>query len=183
MPVTGVAGVKGFSRHVRWARAVAPLRVGRLRQAAVRRAEGGPCLSRALHPSGRHLELQLIAFDEAGVTFKWKDYRISGGERLKTMTFDTAEFARRFLLHVLPNGFHRIRHYGLFAGAVRAHNSERVRHAKPPPERPPAKADVTGKHLRQRIDAPLRRPMVIIERSKRAPRGPPPPNRFRIDTS
>ena len=43
------------------------------------------------------------------------------------MTLDAAEFIRRFLLHVLPSGFHRIRHYGLFAGAVRAHNIERVR--------------------------------------------------------
>ena len=77
------------------------------------------------------------------------------------MTPAAAKFIRRFLLHVLPNGSHRVRHYGLFAGAVRAHNSERVRHLlaapKPPPERPPAKADVTGKHLRQRIDALLRR--------------------------
>ena len=45
-----------------------------------------------------------------GVTFKWKDYRIKGRDRLKTMTLDAAEFIRRFLLHVLPSGFHRIRH-------------------------------------------------------------------------
>src|SRR5271165_6300501 len=56
---------------------------------------------------------RLIALDEAGVTFKWKDYRIKGRDRLKTMTLDATEFIRRFLLHVLPNGFHRIRHYGL----------------------------------------------------------------------
>jgi len=60
---------------------------------------------------------RLIALDEAGVTFKWKDYQIQGRDRLKTMTLDAAEFIRRFLLHVLPSGFHRIRHYGLFAGA------------------------------------------------------------------
>ena len=70
---------------------------------------------------------RLIALDEAGVTFKWKDYRIKGRDRLKTMTLDAAEFIRRFLLHVLPSGFHRIRHYGLFASAVRAHNIERAR--------------------------------------------------------
>ena len=63
---------------------------------------------------------RLIALDEAGVTFKWKDYRIKGRDRLKTMTLAAAEFIRRFLLHVLPSGFHRIRHYGLFASAVRA---------------------------------------------------------------
>jgi Putative transposase len=70
---------------------------------------------------------RLIALDEAGVTFKWKDYRIKGHDRLRTMTLDAAEFIRRFLLHVLPSGFHRIRHYGLFAGAVRAQNVERAR--------------------------------------------------------
>ena len=63
---------------------------------------------------------RLVALDDAGVTFKWKDYRIKGRDRLKTMTLDAAEFIRRFLLHVLPSGFHRIRHYGLFASAVRA---------------------------------------------------------------
>ncbi len=72
---------------------------------------------------------RLIALDEAGVTFKWKDYRIKGRDRLKTMTLDAAEFIRRFLLHVLPSGFHRIRHYGLFAGTVRAANIERARQA------------------------------------------------------
>src|SRR6201987_5995970 len=70
---------------------------------------------------------RLIALDETGVTFKWKDYRIKGRDRLKTMTLDAPEFIRRFLLHVLPSGFHRVRHYGLFAGTVRAHNIERVR--------------------------------------------------------
>ena len=49
---------------------------------------------------------RLIALDEAGVTFKWKDYRIKGHDRLKTMTLDAAEFIRRFLQHVLPSGFH-----------------------------------------------------------------------------
>ena len=75
---------------------------------------------------------RLIALDKAGVTFKWKDYRIKGRDRLKTMTLDAAEFIRRFLLHVLPSGFHRIRHYGLFAGAVRA----RQHRARPPTARP-----------------------------------------------
>ena len=52
---------------------------------------------------------RLIRLDDKGVTFKWKDYRIKGRDRLKTMTLDTGEFIRRFLLHVLPSGFHRIR--------------------------------------------------------------------------
>src|SRR5436853_2264392 len=58
---------------------------------------------------------RLIAFDQHGVTFRWKDYRIEGRERHKLMTLTTDEFIRRFLIHVLPRGFHRIRHYGLLA--------------------------------------------------------------------
>src|SRR5262249_62174869 len=56
------------------------------------------------------------------VTFKWKDYRAKGEARYKLMTLDADEFIRRFLIHVLPDGFHRIRHYGLFANANRANN-------------------------------------------------------------
>jgi Putative transposase/Transposase zinc-binding domain len=58
---------------------------------------------------------RLIAFDQQGVTFKWKDYRVEGPDRYKCMTLATDEFIRRFLIHVLPKGLHRIRHYGLFA--------------------------------------------------------------------
>ena len=65
---------------------------------------------------------RLIAFDGNGVTFKWKDYRIEGRDRYKTMTLATHEFIRRFLIHVLPRGFHRIRHYGLFARPACADN-------------------------------------------------------------
>jgi len=70
---------------------------------------------------------RLIAFDDAGVTFKWKDYRAKGRHRAKVMTLATDEFIRRFLIHVLPTGFHRIRHYGLFASGNRAENIARVR--------------------------------------------------------
>jgi len=62
---------------------------------------------------------RLLALDENGVTFKWKDYREKGATRHKTMTLDTDEFIRRFLLHVLPRGFHRIRHYGWLANGSR----------------------------------------------------------------
>jgi len=65
---------------------------------------------------------RLIAFDQRGVTFHWKDYREKARTRYKTMTLATAEFMRRFLLHVLPSGFHRIRHYGLLANAGRKDN-------------------------------------------------------------
>ena len=62
---------------------------------------------------------RLVAMDEHGVTFRWKDYRSRGRTRRKTMTLDADEFMRRFLLHVLPGGFHRIRHYGLLANGNR----------------------------------------------------------------
>jgi hypothetical protein len=62
---------------------------------------------------------RLVALDDRGVTFRWKDYRAHGKTRYNTMTLSTAEFMRSFLLHVLPSGFHRIRHYGLLANANR----------------------------------------------------------------
>ena len=70
---------------------------------------------------------RLLAFDERGVTFRWKDYREKGRTRYKTMTLEAGEFMRRFLLHVLPGGFHRIRHYGLLANPVRRANLAKVR--------------------------------------------------------
>jgi hypothetical protein len=70
---------------------------------------------------------RLVAMDERGITFRWKDYRASGRTRYKTMTLEAHEFMRRFLLHVLPGGFHRIRHYGLLANAGRRANLARVR--------------------------------------------------------
>jgi hypothetical protein len=70
---------------------------------------------------------RLVALNERGVTFRWKDYRAKGRTRNKTMTLSADEFMRRFLLHVLPNGFHRIRHYGLIANTERRDNLERVR--------------------------------------------------------
>jgi hypothetical protein len=70
---------------------------------------------------------RLIALDERRVTFKVKDYRTKGPGRYTTMTLDVGEFIRRFLIHVLPKGFHRIRHYGLFAGSNRAKTIEDVR--------------------------------------------------------
>ena len=70
---------------------------------------------------------RLIAMDEQGVTFKWKDYRAKERHRHKTMTLAPDEFMRRFLLHVLPSGFHRIRHYGLIANTTRKDNLMRAR--------------------------------------------------------
>jgi len=70
---------------------------------------------------------RLMACDDDGVTFRWKDYRADGRARHKTMTLATPEFIRRFLLHVLPSGFHRIRHYGLLANGQRRDAIARVR--------------------------------------------------------
>ena len=70
---------------------------------------------------------RLIALDNDRVTFKVKHYRIEGAGRYKTMTLDVAEFIRRFLIHVLPKGFHRIRHYGLFANGCRAQSLAHAR--------------------------------------------------------
>src|SRR6202451_760741 len=70
---------------------------------------------------------RLIAVNQRSVTFKVKDYRIAGPGRYKTMTLDVGEFIRRFLIHVLPKGLHRIRHYGLLASANRAETIARAR--------------------------------------------------------
>ena len=70
---------------------------------------------------------RLIAYDETGVTFRYKDYRRDGPERQRVMTLAPHEFIRRFLLHVLPHGFHRIRHYGLLAGSARKLDIARAR--------------------------------------------------------
>ena len=90
---------------------------------------------------------RLVALDERGVTFRWKDYRARGKDVpcQKTMTLAADEFIRRFLLHVLPDGFHRIRHYGLFASGCRAANIARIRHllALPSPPDDPAPTAAT----------------------------------------
>jgi hypothetical protein len=70
---------------------------------------------------------RLLALDQRGVTFRWKDYRAKGKTRYKTMTLGADEFMRRFLLHVLPGGFHRIRHYGLLANAGRREHLAQAR--------------------------------------------------------
>jgi hypothetical protein len=84
---------------------------------------------------------RLLALDERGVTFRWKDYRATGKTRHKTMTLHAEEFMRRFLLHVLPGGLHRIRHYGLLANAGRREHLARARellHLVPTAAQPPA---------------------------------------------
>ncbi len=117
---------------------------------------------------------RLISFDEKGVTLRYKDYRRDGPERQSVMTLATDEFIRRFMSHVLPRGFHRIRHYGLVASSSRKANLARARAllevAAPPDEaileepvdlRPPCPC--CGGH------------MIIIETFERwrQPRAPP----------
>ena len=70
---------------------------------------------------------RLIGITNTSVTFKWKDYRANGRDRAKVMTLAIDEFIRRFLVHVLPDGFHRIRHYDLFANGGRTENTARAR--------------------------------------------------------
>ncbi len=132
---------------------------------------------------------RLVALDEEGVTFKWKDYRIKGHGRLKTMTLDAAEFIRRFLLHVLPSGFHRIRHYGLIASTVRADNIERARQllvpSKASPESAPADAASDAEPASSFHRCPCCGGRMIVVETFEGPRParPPQPSRISIDTS
>jgi hypothetical protein len=93
---------------------------------------------------------RLVAADANSVTFKVKDYRVEGPGRYTTMTLDVAEFIRRILLHVLPKGFHRIRHYGLLAGTAKA---ERVAEAREllavPAIKPDTDGDLATEHIQQ----------------------------------
>jgi hypothetical protein len=132
---------------------------------------------------------RLIAFDDNGVTFKWKDYRADGRERQKLMTLATDEFIRRFLIHVLPSGFHRIRHYGLFAGSKHVDNITRAREllAVPTPQNENAASDAADGNEPQTPSHPC--PccggrMIVIETFERgcSPRTRP-ASVIRIDTS
>jgi len=90
---------------------------------------------------------RLLALDARGVTFRWKDYRATGKTRYKAMTLDAGEFMRRFLLHVLPSGFHRIRHYGLLANAGRREHLAHARellHVVPMAEPQPTEASIAN---------------------------------------
>jgi hypothetical protein len=124
---------------------------------------------------------RLLTLDGKKVTFKWKDYRTQGRERYKTMALPIPEFIRRFLIHVLPTGFHRIRHYGLFANGGRVRNITRARQllAIPPPE---IRTDDDAEPSALALPCPhCGGPMIIIETFERgqkprghAPRAPPP---------
>jgi hypothetical protein len=128
---------------------------------------------------------RLVSLDARGVTFRYKDYRRSGRARFGTMTLMPDEFIRRFLLHVLPKGFHRIRHYGLLASATCKANVARAREliAAPVPSiDPPTEHDdpdvATGAAADHRPPCPCcGGRMIIVESFGRggAPRAPPSP--------
>ena len=130
-----------------------------------------------------------IAADERSVTFKVKDYRVEGPERFKTMTLATGEFIRRFLIHVLPKGFHRIRHYGLLANGNRADNVAKARELlavrMPIAEPEPEAAASDQPSLQARACPCCGSRMLIIEIFERGsqPRHRPTPVLLRIDTS
>jgi Putative transposase/Transposase zinc-binding domain len=135
---------------------------------------------------------RLIAADERGVTFRYKDYRIEGPGRYKAMTLATDEFIRRFLMHVLPRGLHRIRHYGLFANGGRVENIARAREllavsAPAMKAADAAPADAAEQPALSRPCPCCGSPMLIIERFARGcqPRHRPAPSVLviRIDTS
>jgi len=129
---------------------------------------------------------RLISLDERGVTFRYKDYRRDGRARFRTMTLIPNEFIRRFLLHVLPSGFHRIRHYGLLASATCKANIARAKEliAAPLPSIDPATkhddvdltADAAADHCPPCPCCGGR--MIIVESFGRggAPRAPPAPH-------
>jgi hypothetical protein len=126
---------------------------------------------------------RLVSLDERGVSFRYKDYRRNGQARFQTMTLKPDEFIRRFLLHVLPKGFHRIRHYGLLASATCKANIARASEliATPLPSIDPATeqddTDVTaGADYRPSCPCCGGR-MIIVESfgSSGAPRAPPSP--------
>jgi Putative transposase/Transposase zinc-binding domain len=115
---------------------------------------------------------RLIGITNTSVIFKWKDYRSSGRERAKVMTLAIDEFIRRFLVHVLPDGFHRIPHYGLFANGGRAENIARARQLLnvPAPHNEPSDPDGLGDSEPQTLSQPC--PccggrMIIIETFER----------------
>ena len=131
---------------------------------------------------------RLVAADDGGVAFRWKDYRRDQPNRWQTMTLHPFEFIRRFLMHVLPKGFHRIRHYGLFANGNRAANIARLRELlSVPPVVEHADEQATSDDQRQ-LPCPCPRcggRMIIIETFAAGlqPTSWPAPTPIRIDTS
>jgi hypothetical protein len=128
---------------------------------------------------------RLIACDADGVRFRWKDYRHKERQRSKVMRLSVDEFIRRFLLHVLPDGFHRIRHYGLFGNGVRQANLARARALLAVAEKPPVDTPAPDAPIEPSRCCPCcGGRMILTERFARgcAPRRAP-SHPIRIDTS
>ena len=122
---------------------------------------------------------RLVSAEAGTVAFRWKDYRIKQGDRQKVMRLGTDEFIRRFLIHVLPDGFHRIRHYGLLASASRRANIAKIRALLGVPQPAPAPETAT-EHAPLTLREPCLccgAPMRIIEifRRGQTPRSRAPP--------
>jgi len=131
---------------------------------------------------------RLVTMDDKGVTFRWKDYRQDGPARRKTMTLAPAEFIRRFLIHILPGGFHRIRHYGLFANTGRAANLAKARALLDAPIPIPASEPEpeAARSEKPAIACPCcGGRMIVVETFERggSPRTAPTYPAFRIDSS
>ena len=131
---------------------------------------------------------RLLACDDGRVCFRWKDYR--GRDKTKTMSLDAGEFIRRFLLHVLPDGFRRIRHFGFLANARRTTKLARIRAALALPEPTPVAepADYRERYailIGRRIDlCPCcGGRMVEVGFTARTPCNSPPDRHPRCDTS
>ena len=120
---------------------------------------------------------RLVACDATNVSFKYKDYRAKGRARHKTMTLPAHEFIRRFLIHVLPSGFHRIRHYGLFANGGRVRNIAQAREllGAVAPETEPAEDEDTEAAVFPQPCPCCGGRMIIVETFERGgqPRAPP----------
>ena len=117
---------------------------------------------------------RLQSVDETHVSFTYKDYRRKGNNMHRTMQLTCDEFMRRFLLHVLPTGFHRIRHYGLLASKAKLNMARQALHVAPPPDiKNPAnesKADSAPFVCRQ-CQSPMK--MSALRLPAYLPRAPP----------
>ena len=175
-----VAGLAGAGAFAAW---IAPLRKSEWVVYA-KPPFGGPeavlaYLSRYTHRVAIS-NTRLISADAETVAFRWKDYRIKSGDRQKVMRLATDEFTRRFLIHVLPDGFHRIRHYGLLASTARKANIAKIRvllGTDRPRQEPQAPAEIIPLTLREPCPC-CGGPMRIIEMFRRGQqpqsRAPPP---------
>ena len=133
---------------------------------------------------------RLVAADDGGVAFRWKDYRLEGPNRWKTMALAPFEFIRRFLLHVLPKGFHRIRHYGFLGNGSRAANIAKLREflRLPPAVTDPVEDAITDDQRQLPCPCPRCGGRLIIIEVFAAGTQPtcwptPTPTKIRLDTS